>query len=450
MAVARLAPDPEPEPRPTPATTRAAEAVVRFGLVAVILTLPLEFTASYFWQPLARWALAITGIAFLYLVAVRRREVRLPRQASAVVLAVFLAVTLGSWLLTRAPGSYKGVLDITLYPIAGLLILNVARTEDDHRRAWVALLVSGLAVAALGAILYISHSSIWTPNPAVANRLNITFADPNITARFLTLCASAAVLMFAAKKGPSWLAIATAVACALVTPLTFSRSGLALFILSVVIAAVVSLKPRRAAALAAGTLLVFAVSTGVNPVTRDRAASAAMTLATLVTGSEPNASTAAPSPRNSGGIALDDNRKYLVAAGANMFVDHPIVGVGFGGYQHQLLTNYRHYLPNFPNPDTVSHTAFVTMAAEEGVIGLALLLAFLVWLGVEAFRARRSLWVQVPMVLIVPIVLYSQFEGRFLEEPYLWLCLGLLYSAFQLPRALRPYAAPERSRRVPK
>ena len=60
------------------------------------------------------------------------------------------------------------------------------------------------------------------------------------------------------------------------------------------------------------------------------------------------------------------------------------------------------------------------------------------------------MWVQVPMVLIVPIVLYSQFEGRFLEEPYLWLCLGLMYSAFQLPRALRPYAAPERSRRVPK
>jgi len=412
---------------------------VRFGLVAVILTLPLEFTTTYFWQPLARWALAITGIAFVYLVATGRREVRLPRQASVIVLAVFLAVTFASWLLLRAPGSSKGVLDITLYPIAGLLMFNVARTEDEHRRAWVALLVSGLAVAAVGAILFVTHWSIWTPNPAVANRLNITFGDPNITARFLTLCACAAVLTFAARKAPSWLAVTTAIACALVLPLTFSRSGLALFIVSVVVAAVASTTRRRAAALAAGTLVVFAVSTGVNPVTRDRAESAAMTLATLVTGST---NTSAPAARatSQGGVTLDDNRKYLVAAGVNMFVDHPLTGVGFGGYQQQLVTNYKRYLPpNFLHPDTASHTAFVTVAAEEGVIGLGLLLAFLVWLGVEAFRARRSVWVQLPMVLIVPIVLYSQFEGRLLEEPYFWLCLALVYAAFGL-RGTRPPA----------
>jgi O-antigen ligase len=232
-----------------------------------------------------------------------------------------------------------------------------------------------------------------------------------------------------------------------VLPLTFSRSGLALFILSVVVAAVVSLKHRRAAALAAGTLLVFAISTGVNPVTRDRAASAAMTVATLVTGSA-NTSGQAPRATGQGGVTLDDNRKYLVAAGVNMFVDHPVTGVGFGGYQHQLVTNYKRYLPpNFVNPDTVSHTAFVTVAAEEGVIGLALLLAFLAWLGVEAFRSRRSVWVQVPMVLMVPIILYSQFEGRLLEEPYFWLCLALVYAALSRQPANRDAAV---SRRLPK
>ena len=130
----------------------------------------------------------------------------------------------------------------------------------------------------------------------------------------------------------------------------------------------------------------------------------------------------------------------MVAAGVNMFVDHPLTGVGFGGYQQQLVTNYKRYLPpNFLHPDTASHTAFVTVAAEEGVVGLGLLLAFLVWLGVLAFRARRSVWVQLPMVLIVPIVLYSQFEGRLLEEPYFWLCLALVYAAFRL-RGTRPPA----------
>ena len=453
MAVPSLAPADSPPAGPAPAVSRAAQLTVKYGLAAVILTLPLEFTATYTWQPLARWALAVTGIAFAYLVVTRRRDVLWPRSASAIVLACFLAFTLGSWLLTRAPGSLKPLLDITLYPVAALLMLNVVRTEDDQRRAWIALLASGLMVAALGAILFTAGWTIWTPNPAVANRMNITFADPNITARFLTLCGSAAVLMFAARRGPAWLAVACALACAGVLPLTYSRSGLALFIVSVVLAAVASLRRKRAFTIAAVTLLVFAISTGVNPVTRDRAEGAALVLETMVTGTAHNISTPGAGPGGKDAFALEDNRKYLIAAGVNMFADHPIAGVGFGGYQHQLLTAYRSYLPNAPNPDTVSHTAFVTVAAEEGVIGLAVLVAFLIWLGAEGWRQRRSVWVQVPMVLIVPIVLYSQFEGRFLEEPYLWLCLALIYAAFQLrrPVPVRPYAAPEASsRRLPK
>jgi O-antigen ligase len=315
----------------------------------------------------------------------------------------------------------------------------VVRTEDDQRRAWMALLASGLMVAVLGVLLFVAGWAIWTPNAAVANRLNITFADPNITARFLTLCACAAVLMFAARKGPSWLAVACALACAVVVPLTFSRSGLALFIVSVVVAAVISTRRKRAFAIATGTLLVFAISTGVNPVTRDRAEGAALVLETMVTGTAHNMSTPAAGPRGKDTFALEDNRKYLIAAGVNMFVDHPLTGVGFGGYQHELVTNYKRYLPpSFVHPDTASHTAFVTVAAEEGVIGLGLFLAFLVWLGIEAFRARRSVWVQLPMVLMVPIVLYSQFEGRLLEEPYFWLCLALVYAAFRLRVAQPP------------
>ena len=113
-----------------------------------------------------------------------------------------------------------------------------------------------------------------------------------------------------------------------------------------------------------------------------------------------------------------------------MFADHPVAGIGFGGFQHALSTTYRRLIPpDLPNPDIASHTAFVTIAAEQGVIGIALLLIFLVQLGREAFTARLRTWAVLPAVLIVPIILYSQFEGRFLEEPYLWLCLALFYAA---------------------
>src|SRR5256885_13113265 len=123
----------------------------------------------------------------------------------------------------------------------------------------------------MGALLCYTHTAIRTPTPAVAHRLNITFGAPNITARFLTLCGCVAVLMFAARQAPAWLAAAAGMACAAVLPLTLSRSGLALFIVSVVLAAVGGFQHRRAAALAGLILLAFAASTPVNPNTNMRA-----------------------------------------------------------------------------------------------------------------------------------------------------------------------------------
>jgi hypothetical protein len=43
--------------------------------------------------------------------------------------------------------------------------------------------------------------------------------------------------------------------------------------------------------------------------------------------------------------------------------------------------------------------------------------------------------VTLPAILIIPILMYSQFEGRFFPEPYLWLMLGLLYSARHLDKS---------------
>jgi O-antigen ligase len=282
-------------------------------------------------------------------------------------------------------------------------------------------------------VLHFAQLHIWTPNPAVANRLNITFADPNITARFLTLCACAAVLIFAARKAPAWLALATAAACGLALPMTFSRSGLLLFIAGLVVAFVLALDHRRAAAIGALALIAFGMSTLTMPENRDRAAATVATVVDVFTHSAHKANSAATTDSQGG---LIDNRTYLVAAGLRMFRDHPIKGVGFGGYQHALLTTYRSYLP--PKfTDSVSHTSFVTVMAEQGAIGALLFLAFLVLLGRESVRAARrrdewSVWIVLPATTIVMIFLYSQFEARFFTEPYLWISLALLYSGLHL------------------
>jgi O-Antigen ligase len=429
-----MLPVPAPAVGRTSQLTRFAELVTTYGLAAFVLTLPLEFTALWLHQQLSRLVLAVVAIAFVYLLLTGRRTLAFPRTLSVWLLLAYVVLSLVSWTVTRAPGSGSSVVDVALYPIVGLLIANLAVSEDDHRRAWIAMLGSGLGVALIGAVLYLTHTAIWTPNAVVANRLNITFGDPNITARFLTICASAAVLLFAARQAPAWLAMAAAVGCAAVLPLTWSRSGLALFIFGVLIALLVAVERRRATAIAAVALAVFLLSTGINPQTRIRAVGAVETVVAAVTGTAANFSQPATGGEN--GVALEDNRKYLVAAGLQMFRDHPALGVGFGGYQHALTTRYSSFLPHVSvgQLDTLSHASLVTVMAEQGVVGTLVFLAFLVQFLREALGARmrrdpRLVWSMLAAVPVITIFLYSQFEGRFIQEPYLWLALGLFYSA---------------------
>ena len=431
----------------------AAELVATYGLAAYIVTLPLEFSAVYMGQQLSRFVLVVVAVAFAYLLIRRRRRLTAPRYPSVYLLVALLVASLASWLATRAPGSSSSLADIALYPVVALLITNLLLTEKDHRRAWFAFLVAGFGVALLGAFLYLAHLQIWTPNPQVANRMNITFGDPNITARFLTLVACAAVIVYSARQAPAWLAIAAAVACAVVTPLTFSRSGLALFMLCMVVATVVALNHRRAAALGVTALVLFALSTAVNPDTRLRAEDAAYTLASAIPGAAfaQHAPADAATHHHQAAVVSDDNRRYLIAAGLKMGVDHPIVGVGFGGFQHALLTTYDRFLPAVYT-DSVSHTSAVTVFAEQGIVGLILMLAFLIQLAREALAVRSrhgpwSLWTAVAATLVIPIFLYSQFEGRFLQEPYLWLALGMMYSAMMsADRAVETASERDRAR----
>ena len=444
MAVPSLAAEERDSPIAPPSlVARAAGLIAEYGPAAIILTLPLEFTARITRQPLTRWAMVITAAAFLYLLLTRRRTLVLPRVASAVALALLVVYAIASWLRARAPGSTPPLLDVALYPFVALMLMNLLLTPREQARAWTAFLASALGVAVLGFVLYVTHLTIWTPNPVVAHRLNITFADPNITARFLTLGAAAAVILFATRHANRWLAIATALACAAVVPLTYSRSGLALLVLSlalaVAVAGLAAKQWRRALAVAACAIVLFGASVLATPDTRFRALEAEATVASLVTGNTVSVPGGGASAQSSTDVsALEDNRRYLIAAGVRMFEDHPLLGVGFGAYQHRLATTYRHYIPsNVPNPDVASHTAFITIAAELGAVGLLILFALLVLLAREAVLNRRIVYATTAATLIVPIILYSQFEGRFLEEPYLWLMLALFYGAIAGRRMLK-------------
>jgi O-antigen ligase len=381
--------------------------------------------------------LLVVGIAFGYLLLTRRRTLVLPLSASAALLALYGVVSIASWIFTRAPGSTKLVGDLVAYSLMAVLAINLVQSDEQHRGAWTAFLVSALLIAVLGAFLYYAGLSIWRADPDHLGRLNVTFGDPNISARFFNLAICAAILMNAARQSPAWLSIATIVVASAIFPLTFSKSGYAIFIITVLLVVPLAIDRRRAAAMAGVALVVFAVAIAINTDTRDRASIVIHSFAPAA----PSAQSSTGSTPSLAGGTIDPVRSYLISAGWQMFRDHPLTGVGFGGFQHALVTTYERYVPANP-PATLSHTSAITMLSEQGLIGAGIFSAFLVllfWemLGSIRRRAPERLWVVMPAVLIVPIVAYSQFEGRFIEEPYLWLAIGLFFAARALESPTR-------------
>ena len=83
-----------------------------------------------------------------------------------------------------------------------------------------------------------------------------------------------------------------------------------------------------------------------------------------------------------------EQRAALFIAGVQMFLAHPLTGVGPGGFADQVqifaarITQLWDYQPT-------PHNAYVQMAAETGVIGLAAFMAFL-WATFSSLRMRAA------------------------------------------------------------
>ena len=140
------------------------------------------------------------------------------------------------------------------------------------------------------------------------------------------------------------------------------------------------------------------------------------------------------SPPSAAALAVDPVREYLIKAGIAMFLDHPFVGVGVGGFQPMLMGPYAEYMPAEYRAGgaTLLHTHAVEVAAESGIVGLGAYAAFLATVGVILLRRmRRAVPVHRPLVGFLAagvaiILVGGQTEGRFYDEPYLWLFIGML------------------------
>jgi putative inorganic carbon (HCO3(-)) transporter len=151
------------------------------------------------------------------------------------------------------------------------------------------------------------------------------------------------------------------------------------------------------------------------------------------------------------GIDLDNldgsssGRTVLVRGGGELFAERPLTGYGSGAFS---LEYRRQEGRVAPDAATASHTIPITVAAEQGVVGLlaylgllTAALARLLGRGVRDSVARSAV-----AAAFLALLFHTLVYAAFLEDPLTWALLGVgtALAAAAAPRRA-PAGAPEAS-----
>jgi O-antigen ligase len=297
----------------------------------------------------------------------------------------------------------------------GLLAISLARLPWSPRWlvATYGLLVGmAIAFAGIGVYQWATRDVFWNPKVIVGNayapfyRVNSVFWDPSIYGRFLVVAILASLVLVLFGRGRAALYPAAAIAAIWLGLLfSFSQSSFASLIAGVL--AAVTLLWRWRAAVGLGLVALVLLSVGV----------------------------AAPQVRHSvlgsSSVGLNkasSGRLKLVSNGAKIALRHPVGGVGIGAFKRAYAK--RLHLRGKEPKSAASHNTPVTVAAETGLPGLALL----GWLVVayalafprrlpRTFRDRTELVVALTLGVIA---VHSLFYNAFFEDPMAWGLIALV------------------------
>ncbi len=312
----------------------------------------------------------------------------------------------------------------------GVLYYVIYRYATDARhlaRLLVALVGAGAAMAALGIVQYPTHLIIM--NRAGVEkaltlehtfRANALFWDPNMFGRFLVLIMIVGTALFATarlrgtaqgRRYSLWLG-GTVLLAAIAFAVTFSRSSVAGLATGALVLEMAWLGRRKGMIAVIATILILAVGIGGITVLRHQK------------GMPYRFDTTRGLNKLTGG------RVYLIKTGVRMFEHHPVAGVGLGGFP----LAYAHYRTTHAAVLSLrdSHTTVVTVAAEQGLIGLAAFAALLATFFATTLRKRRFgadrrlyLWQAALVAGVLAIFVHSLTYNAFFEDPYMWIFMAL-------------------------
>ncbi|HEY4346716.1 MAG TPA: O-antigen ligase family protein [Gaiellaceae bacterium] len=314
-----------------------------------------------------------------------------------------------------------GAVDLLFY-VLPLGVLAVALARLSWRSDWVKwlyiqLAAMAVAFAAIGVDQYLTRNIYWNPKVAFDNalapvgwfyRVNSIFYDPSIYGRFLVVGILASlVLVLFGRDGAAFTAAGVAAITLIGLLPSFSQSSFVALAVGVAVALVVLWRTRAALPLIAAVAALALVTLGV-PQLRHR-----------VIG-------------HAGAARITSSRSVLVSTGVKIAIHHPVIGVGTGGF----VTAYA--AEKHRNGGHASHDAPITVAAENGIPGLALLLWLLGAVFVLPFRQNRGASATDRARLafglgLVAIVVHSLFYSALLEDPLFWSLLALSAVALREP-----------------
>lgn len=289
-----------------------------------------------------------------------------------------------------------------------VLLRDVRWTRSLLLRCLWVLVALAVIFVGVGLVEYDRKSLFLNPKVVAANqydnyfRVNSVFFDPSIYGRFLALvmvAVTTAVLWGRRREVLAGAAVLAWLLAGLVT--SFSQSSIAALLLGLAVLAAWRWDLRRTA-FVAGSLLVLGAAV---------LALAPSGLHFGLKGSSGSAGNAT------------SGRANLISGGLELFGERPLQGYGSGSFETEYK---RHAGASRANATSASHTIPVTVAAEQGILGLAVYVALLTLAFLVLFRgAGRSPPRIALAACFAALVLHTWTYADFLEDPFTWALLGI-------------------------
>jgi O-antigen ligase len=320
-----------------------------------------------------------------------------------------------------SPDFSKSLQNVCFFFVPFSLVYALLRdvTWDRRLLKWVLLVlaVEGLVFMLVGSVEYVTRELFWNDQVIRSNefhtyfRVNSIFWDPNIYGRYLALVIVVAMAALLWAKERRTLALLTGLVAVLWLGLvpTFSQSSFVALLAGLAVLAALRWSWRwTLAAVGAGAVLAVVIvifAGGVSKLSPNR-------------------------------LNIDTGgRTNLVAGGTDLFAQRPIWGYGSGSFPRA----YREHIATKKAPVSVSHTEPITVAAEQGLLGLAAYAALLV---VALWTMASGLGRELPPPLIARAAVLAAFAALlvhtmayagFYEDPITWVLLAVGASLAAVP-----------------